>query len=77
MSKTIELNPPKAGTKLEQLVKALSKNGVTLGALSTSLAWQEHTVRAAMTRLRQRGYDIERLSGERGRPAKYRIKVPA
>jgi predicted ArsR family transcriptional regulator len=77
MSKTIEFKPPKSGTKLERLVKALSKSGVTLKTLSKSLAWQEHTVRAAMTRLRRRGYDIERLSGERGRPAKYRIKVPA
>lgn len=75
MSDTNELKPPRAGTKLARLVKALSKRGVTLQTLSKSLAWQEHTVRAAMTRLRHRGYDIERLSRNGDQPAKYRLKV--
>ncbi len=77
MSDTIELNPPKAGTKLARLVKALSKSGVTLKTLSKSLAWQEHTIRAAMSRLRQRGYNIERLNGRGNQPTMYHLKTKA
>ena len=54
-----ELNLPKPGTKLDALRKALGK-GATLDQLSRKLKWQPHTVRAAMTRLRQRGFVITR-----------------
>lgn len=74
MSKTLEINPPKAGSKLARLVSVLTKRDTSLRTLSKSLAWQEHTVRAAITRLRQRGYDIERVSEEGRRTSKYRIR---
>lgn len=55
-------DPVKPGTKLAGLVTALEK-GSTLEHLGTALGWQPHTVRAALTRLRQRGYRIERREG--------------
>ena len=60
-----ELNIPKPGTKLDALRKALCK-GATLNQLSRKLNWQPHTVRAAMTRLRQRGLVIARERQDAG-----------
>ena len=51
--------PLKPGTKLATLAGALEK-GACLEDLGKTLGWQKHTVRAALTRLRQRGYRIER-----------------
>jgi len=68
-----ELNPPKAGSKLAKLSLYLKGDGRTLKALSKSLGWQPHTVRAAMTRLRQRGYPIERVPHEGSKPSKFRL----
>lgn len=72
-----ELTPPKPGTKIARLLKQLSGKGATLKALSKSLGWQEHTVRAAMTGLRKRGYQIHRADGEEKQPATYRIEPQA
>ena len=58
MTKTVQPDPPRAGTKLAALVKALTGKGHSLPALSKRLSWQPHTVRAAMTRLRKRGYAV-------------------
>lgn len=68
-----ELNPPKTGSKLAKLSLFLKGEGRTLKALSKSLGWQPHTVRAAMTRLRQRGYEIERVPGEGAEPSVFRL----
>lgn len=52
---------PRAGTKGAKLVGMLStQKGATIGALVGKLGWQAHTVRAAMTGLRKRGYAIGR-----------------
>lgn len=61
MSNTKPL-PLRPGTKLAGLVTALQQ-GATIENLGAGLGWQPHTVRAALTRLRQRGYRIERKEG--------------
>lgn len=74
MAQKSEIKTPKQGSKLARLAKALSGEGKTLKALSKSLDWQPHTTRAAMTRLRQRGYDIERVPGADGAASQFRIR---
>lgn len=66
-----ELDIPKPGTKLDTLRKALAK-GATIDQLTRKLTWQPHTVRAAMTRLRQRGFQVTRSQPETG-AAVYKI----
>ncbi|MEM7492493.1 MAG: DUF3489 domain-containing protein [Pseudomonadota bacterium] len=66
---------PKDGTKEAKLVAALSGKGATLSHLSNLLDWQPHTVRAAMTRLRKRGYGIDRIPKTSRSAARFKIKV--
>ena len=50
---------PKPGTKQARLVSLLSiEDGTSVAALAEALAWQHHTVRAALTGLRQKGHDL-------------------
>ena len=74
MTNTIKLNPPREGTKLAALVASLKGKGRSLPALSKRLSWQPHTVRAALTRLRKRGYVIAREKAD-GKPSIYRIST--
>ena len=47
------------GGKLGVLLDAVSRpEGATLEDLSAAAGWLPHTTRAAITRLRQRGYDV-------------------
>lgn len=71
-----QLNPPKVGSKLAKLSQFLSGDGRTLKSLSKSLGWQPHTVRTAMTRLRQRGFKIERIPNEGAKPSVFRLTDP-
>lgn len=73
---TTDLNPPKAGSKEAKLVDALSGKAQSIKQLTSLLDWQPHTVRAAFTRLRQRGYLIERSPKDGNQPARFRIKGP-
>lgn len=73
---TNELNPPHYGTKEAGLVKALSGAGKTIKQLSALTSWQPHTVRAAFTRLRARGYLIERVPKTEKSAAKFRLADP-
>lgn len=46
-------------TKRARLIQLMQrKGGVSLAAASKSLAWQPHTVRAAISRLRKAGHTI-------------------
>ena len=55
--------PFRAGTKQARLVELLgASDGVTIADLEAALGWQSHTVRAALSGLRKRGYTIERGS---------------
>ncbi len=50
------------GTKQALLIDLLKrKKGATIEAIVATLDWQPHTVRAALTRLRQQGLAIERV----------------
>lgn len=69
-----DLNPPKEGSKEARLVEALSGKAQSVKQLTNLLDWQPHTVRAAFTRLRQRGYLIERTPKDGKQPARFRIK---
>ncbi|MEC7290889.1 MAG: DUF3489 domain-containing protein [Pseudomonadota bacterium] len=73
---TSELNPPRDGTREADLVKALTGAGKTIKQLSTLLSWKPHTIRAALTRLRARGYLIERLPKTEKSAAKFRLAKP-
>ncbi len=50
------------GTKQALLINLLKrKKGATIEAIAETLDWLPHTVRAALTRLRQQGFRIERV----------------
>ncbi len=50
------------GTKQAQLIDLLKrKKGATIVKIVETLGWLPHTVRAALTRLRQQGFRIERV----------------
>ena len=57
-SKTSKLS---AETKIGSVTVLLRrKNGASLVELGKTTGWQPHTVRAALTGLRKKGYNIER-----------------
>lgn len=50
---------PRDGSKLHLVLKQLkSRDGTTIKRLSKATNWQAHSVRAALTGLRKRGYVI-------------------
>ena len=65
--------PSAPGGKLGAVLKAIGrKRGATLAELTEATGWQPHTTRAALTRLRQRGFPAA-LTEESGRRA-YRLQ---
>ena len=74
---TTKLTPPKEGTKEAKLVSKLNGSGTTLSQLSEHLGWQPHTVRAALTRLRKRGYVIDRTAKTKSSSARFKIRAGA
>ncbi len=65
--------PERPGGKLGAVLKAVErKRGATIAELAEVTGWQPHTARAALTRLRQRGFPAV-LSEEGGRRA-YRLQ---
>ena len=68
----VSARPPRPGSKAAQLLTMLSRaEGATVDALTAALVWQPHTVRAALTRLPQRGLTIS--ADRTARPTTYRI----
>lgn len=62
-------------TRETQLRKLLArKSGATLAQIRNALGWQPHTARAAISRLRKAGTEIERQDCDKG--SVYRIVVP-
>jgi len=59
----------------ERLIGLLrNRSGRDISALGTKLGWQPHSVRAALSRLRKTGVEIEKLPpGRKGGVARYRI----
>lgn len=74
MSEPTKINSPAEGTKEAALVTALSGKGATIEQLTALLSWQPHTVRAALTRLRKRGYVIDRTAKTRRFSARFKIR---
>ncbi len=54
---------PAAKTKKAQVLALLKrKSGATIVQIAKATGWQAHTIRAAITRFRQQGIEIERNS---------------
>ena len=50
---------PRVGSKLHTILKQLqAKNGTTLNRMGKATGWQAHTVRAALSGLRKRGFIV-------------------
>ena len=65
---------PRANSKLALLVDLLSRDrGAAVEELTTATGWLPHTTRAALTRLRHRGFGLERCKGETGGASIYRL----
>jgi predicted ArsR family transcriptional regulator len=66
--------PPAPKSKKDQLIDLLrAKGGADVRAVSDTLGWQAHTVRAALTGLRKTGVSVEKLPAREGELTRYRI----
>ena len=64
---------PCANSKLALLLGLLSRDrGATIAELTAATGWLPHTTRAALTRLRQRGFGLERFKGGAGCASTFR-----
>ncbi len=61
-------------SKIQQIERKLKKP-TTIKQLSTLTGWQPHSVRAALTKLRQSGVAIERTPDKKG--SRYQITADA
>jgi hypothetical protein len=60
---------PRSGSKLAQVIELLQRDhGATIEELIAATSWLAHTIRAALTGLRKRGYAvaIDRSDDKRG-----------
>ena len=65
------------GTKQNLIIGLLQREeGASLGQLVEATGWLPHTTRAALTRLRQNGYELQKAKRETGETL-YRIAAPA
>ncbi len=72
-SKTEPAKPFRDGSKSALLVKMLSaKNGATLPAMEDATGWLPHTMRAALTGLRKKGFVLSR-DRQSGKNSVYKI----
>ena len=64
-----------AKTKTDELVALLRcKSGIKVAELSEALEWKPHTTRAALTKLRQAGWHVEKIAPKGGeRASRFRI----
>lgn len=54
-------------TKKDKLIRLMRRReGVSLAAAAKGLAWQPHTVRAAISRLKKEGLPSERITTDKG-----------
>lgn len=75
MTTTSKAKTP-ADTKIGSVIELLRrKNGATLDQLVKETGWQKHTVRAALTGLKKKGYTITRE--KRDGNSTYSITEPA
>lgn len=68
-------SPPRRQTKQAQFIALLKrKDGVDIATLSKALGWQPHTVRSALSRLKQAGYTLDKFSDVSPLRTFYRIE---
>ncbi len=60
MTRQPGIDPPRQGSKTESLVRMLRGRGASLETIMARTGWAAHSVRAALTRLRKRGYGVVR-----------------
>jgi Protein of unknown function (DUF3489) len=74
----IQTRAPRATSKLGRVLDMLAADaGATIGELTAATGWLEHTMRAALTGLRRRGYALSRTRKEREGASVYRIVAQA
>jgi hypothetical protein len=70
------LSAPRGGTKLAQVVELLQRHhGATLDELVLATGWLPHTVRAALTGLRKRGFSVTIDRSDKERGSTYRTRL--
>jgi hypothetical protein len=70
----IQTRAPRAASKLGRILIMLAADaGATIGELTETTGWLEHTTRAALTGLRHRGYELNLTRKERDGASVYRI----
>lgn len=76
-SKAAGADKPKKKSKKDQLVALLSKpNGARISVIVQRLGWQAHTVRAALSGLRKKGYEIASSKSSKTGETVYAIVRP-
>lgn len=56
-----DVDPPRAHSKAERVLQLLQREaGATMAQVMEATGWQEHSVRAAITCMKKRGYQIVR-----------------
>lgn len=56
-----DVNPPRAHSKAERVLQMLQREaGAAMAQLMEATGWQEHSVRAAITGIKKRGYQVVR-----------------
>ena len=61
-------------SKHDQLIRMLSSpRGAGADAISRKFGWRAHTTRAALSRLRKAGYEVQTEKSGHGKPARYQI----
>ncbi len=74
----IKIHPPRKGTKLARLLHAVKGRGASTESLTDQLGWRAHTIRAAISRLRQRGYEITCTdAAKKAGTSLYQLKGPS
>jgi hypothetical protein len=69
------LSAPRGGTKLARVLELLRRNfGATLEELIAATDWLPHTMRAALTGLRKRGYAVAIDRSDKERGSTYRVR---
>ncbi len=67
---------PRAGTKIAEIIGLLTRGGgATIDELVSAMGWLPHTIRAALTGLRKRGYVLFLDRSDRTRGSTYRIEA--